>query len=75
MASETNVHVPEDLLAEAANAARDRGKTTDDLVSEALRLFLELKGLDVLPARGRIYAARAGTPDPVKAVRDVRRGL
>jgi Arc/MetJ family transcription regulator len=70
-----NLHLPDDLLAEVAAAAADSGKTPSELVTEAVRVYLEVKALKDLAARGRIYAERAGNPDPVKAVRDVRRGV
>jgi metal-responsive CopG/Arc/MetJ family transcriptional regulator len=69
-----NVHIPDELLNELARLAEAQGTTVDELVATAVRTFLEHKALDALAIRGRIYAERAGNPDPVQAVRDARRG-
>ena len=71
-----NVHIPDDLLNEMNAAAQAQGKTADDLVAEAARLYLEHKTLDDLAARGRAHAECAGrsASDAVAAVRDIRRG-
>jgi len=69
-----NVHIPDELLSEIAAAAQADGKTPGDLLAEAARQLLEHRSLDQLAERGRTHAERAGRPDPVKAVRDVRRG-
>lgn len=71
-----NVHIPDDLLSEMNAAAQAQGKTADDLVAEAARLYLEHRALDDLAVRGRAHAERTGrsASDAVAAVRDIRRG-
>jgi len=54
-----NVHIPDDLLSEMNAAAQAQGKTADDLVAEAARLYLEPRSLDDLAAHGR-HAKHAG---------------
>jgi hypothetical protein len=73
VATQNNVHIPEELLNKLTAAAEAQGTTADELLAAAAHRFLEHKQLDELAARGRMYAERAGNPDPVKAVRDVRR--
>lgn len=75
MATQNNIRIPDDLLAELVAAAPSEGQTPDALAAQAIRRFLERKALDELIARGRIAAERAGNPDPVQAVRDIRRGI
>jgi hypothetical protein len=74
MASQNNAHIPDDLLNAMSVAAEAEGRTADDLLAEAARQFLEHKELDALALRGRGHVERFGRPDPVKAVRDIRRG-
>ena len=76
MASQNNVHIPDELLSAMNAAAKAEGKTADDLLAEAARRYLEHKELDDLVGRGRRHAERSGhrPSDAVKAVRDVRRG-
>jgi hypothetical protein len=71
-----NVHIADDLLSEMNAAAQAQGKTADNFVAEAARLYLEHKALDDLATRGRAHAERAGrsASDGVAAVRDIRRG-
>jgi hypothetical protein len=70
-----NVHIPDELLTEVTAQAQAEGKTADDLMTEAARRYLDHNGLDELAGRGRSHAERVGRPDPVKAVRDIRRGV
>jgi len=76
MASQNNVHIPDDLRSAMNTAAQAEGKTADELLAEAARRYLAHKELDDLVARGRTHAERAGrTPaEAVRAVRDLRRG-
>jgi hypothetical protein len=76
MASQNNVHIPDELLSAMNAAAKAEGKTADDLLAEAARRYLEHKELDDLVGRGRRHAERSDhrPSDAVKAVRDVRRG-
>jgi hypothetical protein len=76
MATQNNVHIPDELLTAVNAAAQAEGKTADALLAEAARRYLEHKELDDLVARGRSHAERAGRrpSDAVAAVRDIRRG-
>ena len=76
MTSQNNVHIPDELLSAMSAAAQAEGRTADELLAEAACRYLAHKDLDVLVARGRNHAARAGrTPaEAVAAVRDIRRG-
>jgi hypothetical protein len=76
MGTVKNVGVSDKLLAAMDAAAKEQGKTADDLFEEAGQRLLAHKGLNALIARGRSHAARAGrkASDAVQAVREVRRG-
>jgi len=76
MASQNNARIPDELLTAVNAAAEAEGKTSDDLLAEAARRYLEHKKLDDLVARGRIHAQRTGrrSSDSVTAVRAIRRG-
>ncbi len=74
MATDLTIKLPHDLLADLQEEATVEGKSVDELAEEAVRRMLEHKALNSLIERGKTYAARVGRRDPVKAVRDVRRG-
>jgi hypothetical protein len=48
MATQTNLHVPDELLAELRSKAAAEGKTVDELAEEALRKHLARRTLDRL---------------------------
>ncbi len=60
MASQNNLHVPDDLLDAANEAAREDGRTTDELAAEALRRYLAHRKLEELSAYGGEQARRMG---------------
>ena len=76
MASQNNVHIPDDLLSAMNAAAEAEGTTANNLLAEAARRYLEHKELENLAARGRGHAQRAGRrpSGAVRAVRELRRG-
>lgn len=53
MASQNNIHVPDELLAELQSKAAGEGKSVDELVAEALRLALEERSWQNLLEYGR----------------------
>ena len=61
MASQNNVHIPDQLLSAMNVAAQAEGKTADELLADAARRYLAHKELDDL--------VESGT-----TVRDIRRG-
>jgi hypothetical protein len=76
MASQNNVHIPDNLLSAMSVAAQAEGKTADEVLAEAARRYLAHKELDDLVESGRTHAERVGrTPaEAVTTVRDIRRG-
>jgi hypothetical protein len=60
MATQNNVHVSDDLLAELAAKAVEQGKTVDQLVEEALRKGLEGRAWQDLLAYGRERGRASG---------------
>ena len=66
MATQNNLHIPDDLLSEVNEAAGADGKTTDEIAADALRRFLAHRKLDELGKYGREQSARLGyTEDDV----------
>jgi hypothetical protein len=78
MASENNLHVPEEQLKRLEAAGTQIGKTPDEMARVAIDRMLEHLALQDLagPGRGSSHAQRVDRKpsDAVKAVRDVRRG-
>lgn len=60
MATQNNVHIPDDLLAELAVKAAEEGKTVDQLAEEALRKGLEDRAWQDLIAYGHERGRSAG---------------
>ena len=58
MATQNNLHVPDDLLAQAQSMAETEGRTADDLAAEALRRYLTLQRMTRL-SRGAEERRRA----------------
>jgi hypothetical protein len=66
MAAQNNLHVPDDLLNAANEAARADGITTEELAADALRRYLAHRRLEELSKYGREQSARLGyTEDDV----------
>lgn len=76
MATQNNLHVPDELLAELQAKAAAEGKTVDALAEEALRKGLEERGWQDLVAYGRERGRRAGLTEEQSAdvVHDWRKG-
>lgn len=70
MATQNNLHIPDDLLAELQASATSAGTTADELAADAVRKLIEKRKWAEFSER----AEREGRPriDPVHAVRDVR---
>ncbi len=60
MASQNNIHVPDELLAELQSKAAGEGKSVDELVAEALRLGLEDRAWRGLLEYGRKTGRESG---------------
>jgi hypothetical protein len=60
MATQDNLHIPDDLLSAAHEAAIAEGRTTDELVADALRRYLAHRNLDELGQYGRELSRRLG---------------
>jgi predicted Ser/Thr protein kinase len=60
MATQNNVHVSDELLAELRAKAQSEGKTVDELAEEALRKALEERDWQDLLAYGRQTGRQSG---------------
>ena len=60
MATNNNLHVPDDLLAQMQTAAHGQGKTVDELAEEAVRAHLEDQRWQDLLAYGRQRGLESG---------------
>ena len=66
MATQNNLHVPDDLLDAVNEAARADGITTEELAADALRRYLAHRKLEELGQYGREQSRRLGyTEDDV----------
>lgn len=75
MASQNNIHVPDELLAELQSKAAVEGKSVDDLAAEALRKGLEERAWHDLMEYGRKTGRESGysesdLPDIIKRRRN-----
>ena len=75
MATENNLHIPDDLLSAVTEAASADGKTSDELAADALRRFLAHRKLEELGAYGREQSRRLGyrEADAARSIADLRR--
>lgn len=71
-----NAHLPDDLLVALTAAAQAEGKTTAEILAEAVQRYLAHKELDGLVERGRSYAERLGRKpsDVARLIRESRTG-
>ena len=60
MATQNNLHVPDDLLNAVNEAARADGVSTEELAADALRRYLAHRKLDELGRYGREQSRRLG---------------
>jgi len=60
MASQNNIHVPDELLAELQSQAAVEGKSVDELAAETLRKALEDRGWRDLLEYGRSTGRESG---------------
>jgi hypothetical protein len=60
MATQNNVHIPDDLLSAVIEAATADGKTADDVAADALRRYLAHRQLEELGQYGREQTSRLG---------------
>jgi hypothetical protein len=60
MATQNNLHVPDDLLDAVKEAATADGKTTDEVAADALRRYLAHRQLEELGRYGRERSSRLG---------------
>jgi hypothetical protein len=60
MATENNLHIPDDLLSAVNEAARADGRTTDELAVDALRRYLAHRKLEELGKYGQEQSCRLG---------------
>ena len=60
MATQNNLHIPDDLLSAVNEAASADGKTTDELAADALRRYLAHRRLEELGKYGREQSRRLG---------------
>lgn len=79
MASQNNVHIPDEILDAVTVIARSEGKTADELITETTQTMLRIRGLQSFVAENRRLAERQGlteadVPRLVKAYRHEQRG-
>ena len=60
MATQNNVHVPEDLLISAQRMAEAQGRTADGLAADALKRYLAHEWLMKLEREGAAHRERLG---------------
>jgi hypothetical protein len=60
MATQNNLHIPDDLLSAVTEAAGVDGKTTDEIATDALRRYLAHRKLEELGKYGRGQSLRLG---------------
>ena len=60
MATQNNLHIPDDLLSAVNEAAGGDGKTTDEIAADALRRYLAHRKLEELGKYGREQSLRLG---------------
>lgn len=60
MATQNNLHIPDDLLSAVNEAASADGKSTGDVAADALRRYLAHRKLDELGKYGREQSRRLG---------------
>jgi hypothetical protein len=60
MATQNNVHVPDDLLAAVAEIARSEGKAPDAVIEEATRRYLARQRLDKFVRRNEERVRQMG---------------
>jgi len=63
MATQNNLHIPDDLLSAVNEAASADGKTTDELAADAVRRYLAHRKLEELGQYGREQSYRLGFSD------------
>ena len=63
MATQNNLHIPDDLLSAVNEAASAEGKTTDELAADALQRYLTHRKLEELGKYGREQSHRLGYTD------------
>jgi hypothetical protein len=51
--TENNLHIPEELLAQAEQIAKSQGRTTDALAADALKRYLAHEWLDKVQREGK----------------------
>ena len=55
-----NLHIPDDLLAQAEQLAASQGRTADDLATDALKRYLAHEWLNKLDREGTDHRRRYG---------------
>jgi hypothetical protein len=60
MATQNNLHIPDDLLSAVNEAANAEGKTTDELAADVLQRYLAHRKLEELGKYGREQSRRRG---------------
>jgi metal-responsive CopG/Arc/MetJ family transcriptional regulator len=60
MATQNNLHIPDDLLSAVNEAASADGKTKDELAADALRRYLAHRKLEQLGKHGSEQSRRLG---------------
>jgi predicted transcriptional regulator len=63
MATQNNVHIPDDLLSALNEAATADGRTTDEIAAGALRRYLAHRQLEELGQYGLEQSRRLGCTD------------
>ena len=58
--TDNNLHIPEELLAQAERIAQSQGRTTDDLAADALKRYLAHEELDEVQREGQDNRRRLG---------------
>ena len=58
--TDNNLHVPDDLMAQAERLAAGQGRTADDLAADALRRYIAHEWLNKLDREGQERRRRLG---------------
>jgi hypothetical protein len=75
MATQNNIHIPDEMLTAVTEIARAEGKTADELITETTQKMLRVRGLRSFVAENRRLAEQQGLAeeDVPRLVREYRR--
>ena len=70
--TDNNIHIPDDLLAQAEKLAASQGRTADDLATDVLKRYLAHEWLNKIEREGQEHRRQLGlkSDEEVEAVVD-----